>query len=209
MKIGLVLYCLLSNAPSQIWLDGSRDHQPCIFKMLVARSRTEDRSLSSSTSSFTHTFIRQILHQSIAFILILLSSISITQFRQYNTNPIFIQHLYWVILMDDNKMSMKAIDWCCICLMNVCVKNDVEDVPLSLIERRRSMITWSIWANALEQGTKWKGLLPRATKNLTASYKFRAKPASDSSPLLCALIRCLLLLLLVHYFVLNRLILFP
>ena len=71
---------ILSNAPSQIWLDGSRDHQPCIFKMLVARSRTEDRSLSS-TSSFTHTFIRQILHQLITFILILLSSISITQFR--------------------------------------------------------------------------------------------------------------------------------
>ena len=80
----------LSNAPSQIWLDGSRDHQPCIFKMLVARSRTERTSLSL-ISSFTHTFIRQILHQSIAFILILLSSISITQFRQYNTNPIFIQ----------------------------------------------------------------------------------------------------------------------
>jgi len=81
----------VSNAPSQIWLDGSRDHQLCIFKMLVARSRTEDISLSS-TSSFTHTFIRQILYQSITFILILLSSISITQFRQYNTNPIFIQH---------------------------------------------------------------------------------------------------------------------
>ena len=48
-------------------------------------------SLSSSTSSFTHIFIRQILHQSIAFILILLSSISITQFKQYNTNPFFIQ----------------------------------------------------------------------------------------------------------------------
>ena len=47
---------------------------------------------TSSTSSFTHTFIRQMLYQSIAFILILLSSISITQFRQYNTNPIFIQH---------------------------------------------------------------------------------------------------------------------
>ena len=68
---------LVSNAPSQIWLDGSRDHQPCIFKMLVAQSRTERTSLSS-TSSFTHTFIRQILYQSIAFILILLLSISIT-----------------------------------------------------------------------------------------------------------------------------------
>ena len=30
----------LSNAPSQIWLDGSRDHQLCIFKMLIAQSRT-------------------------------------------------------------------------------------------------------------------------------------------------------------------------
>ena len=39
----------------------------------------------------SHTFIRQILHQSITFILILLTSISITQFRQYNTNLIFIQ----------------------------------------------------------------------------------------------------------------------
>ena len=29
--------------------------------------------------------------------------------------------------MDDNKMSMKTIDWCSICLMNVCVKDDVED----------------------------------------------------------------------------------
>ena len=36
---------------------------------------------------------RQILHQSITFILILLLSISITQFRQYNTNPIFIQQV--------------------------------------------------------------------------------------------------------------------
>ena len=51
------------------------------------RSRTGRTSLSS-TSSFTHTFIRQILHQSITFILISLSSISITQFRQYNTNLI-------------------------------------------------------------------------------------------------------------------------
>ena len=58
--------------------------------MLVARSRTE----TDLQQYLTHTFIRQILHQSIAFILILLSSISITQFRQYNTNPIFIQHLY-------------------------------------------------------------------------------------------------------------------
>ena len=40
--------------------------------------------------------------------------------------------------MDDNKMSMKTIDWCSICLMNVCVKDDVEDVSLSLIERRAS-----------------------------------------------------------------------
>ena len=51
----------VSNAPSQIWLDRSRDHQPCIFKMLVARLRIGDRFLSS-TSSFIHTFIRQILH---------------------------------------------------------------------------------------------------------------------------------------------------
>ena len=81
----------MSNAPNQIWLDKSRNHQLYIFKMLVAQSRTGDRSLSS-TLSFTHIFIRQILHQLITFILILLSSISITQFRQYNTNPIFIQH---------------------------------------------------------------------------------------------------------------------
>ena len=44
--------------------------------------------------------------------------------------------------MDDNKMSMKAIDWCSIFLMNVCVKDDVveahEDTILSLIVRQAS-----------------------------------------------------------------------
>ena len=97
----------LSNAPSQIWLDGLRDHQPCIFKMLVARSRIERTSLSS-TSSFTHTFIRQIQHQSIAFILILLSSISITQFRQYNTNPIFIQHVAYPVFCSNADGSRRV-----------------------------------------------------------------------------------------------------
>ena len=36
-------------------------------------------------------------------------------------------YLNWVILIDDNKMSMKAIDWYRICLINVCVKDIVED----------------------------------------------------------------------------------
>ena len=36
-------------------------------------------------------------------------------------------YLNWVILIDDNKMSIKAIDWCSIYLINVCVKDDVED----------------------------------------------------------------------------------
>ena len=42
--------------------------------------------------------------------------------------------------MDDNKMSIKAINWYSICLMNVCVKDIVdeadEDVILSLIVRQ-------------------------------------------------------------------------
>ena len=36
--------------------------------------------------------------------------------------------------MDDNKMSMKAINWYSIYLMNVCVKDNIKDVPLSLIK---------------------------------------------------------------------------
>ena len=78
----------VSNGPSQIQLDGSHNHQPCIFKVLITRSRTG----TDLQQYLTYIFIRQILHQIIAFILILLSSISITQFRQYNTNLIFIQH---------------------------------------------------------------------------------------------------------------------
>ena len=38
--------------------------------------------------------------------------------------------------MDDNKMSIKAIDWYSICLMNVCVKDIVEGLFLSLIVRQ-------------------------------------------------------------------------
>ena len=36
-------------------------------------------------------------------------------------------YLNWVIFMDDNKMSMKVIDWYSICLINICVKDDIND----------------------------------------------------------------------------------
>ena len=35
--------------------------------------------------------------------------------------------LNWVILIDNNKISIKAINWYSICLINLCVKDDVED----------------------------------------------------------------------------------
>jgi hypothetical protein len=35
--------------------------------------------------------------------------------------------LNWVILIDDNKISIKAIDWYSICLINICMKDDIED----------------------------------------------------------------------------------
>ena len=37
-------------------------------------------------------------------------------------------YLNWVILIDNNKMSIKAIDWYSIYLINVCVKDDVNDI---------------------------------------------------------------------------------
>jgi hypothetical protein len=36
-------------------------------------------------------------------------------------------YLNWVILIDDNKMSIKAIDWYYICLINVCVKDNIDN----------------------------------------------------------------------------------
>ena len=42
-------------------------------------------------------------------------------------------YLNWVVLIDDNKMSIKAINWYSICLINMCVKNDVDDKDLSSV----------------------------------------------------------------------------
>ena len=110
-------------------------------------------------------------------------------------------YLNWVILIDDNKMSIKVIDWCRICLINVCVKDNVDDKDVLPVFDRATSMPWN--EERSERGY------------------YRAPPKSDRFlqilrqarfwfvPVLPALIRCLLLLLLVRYFVLNRLISFP
>ena len=70
--------------------------------------------------------------------------------------------LNWVILIDDNKMSMKAIDWCSICLINVCVKDDVDDDEedkdvLPVLDRATSILNMHGWWSHDPSNQIWLG----------------------------------------------------
>ena len=56
-----------------------------------------------------------------------------------------------MILIDDNKMSIKAIDWCSICLINVRVKDDGDKDNPVLDQATNILNMYGRWSRALSQ----------------------------------------------------------